>query len=214
MTAIRVVVADDQELIRSALGIVLGLHEDIEVVAEVDSGSAAVEACRRHRVDVVLMDIRMPGMDGIAATELISAEQPETRVLILTTFDLDENLFAALRAGAGGFLTKDTPGEEVAAAVREVHKGHSIVSPRATRTLLEVARRAAPRGPDPRWDSLTGRERDVLAALARGSSNAEIGAELHLAETTVKTHVAAILRKLDVRDRLHAVIWAYDNGVV
>ncbi|WP_406689155.1 response regulator transcription factor [Saccharopolyspora sp. ID03-671] len=214
MTAIRVVVADDQELIRSALGIMLGTHDDVEVVAEVGSGAAAVEVCRSHRVDVVLMDIRMPGMDGIAATEVISGEHPDTRVLILTTFDLDENLFAALRAGAGGFLTKDTPGEDIAEAVREVHRGHAIVSPRATRSLLEVARRAAPREPDPRWESLTGRERDVLAVMARGSSNAEIGAELHLAETTVKTHVAAILRKLEVRDRLHAVIWAYDTGVV
>lgn len=211
---IRVVVADDQPLIRSALTTVLGLHEDLECVAEVATGREAVEACRAHRVDVVLMDIRMPGMDGIAATELITAGAPGTRVLILTTFDLDENLFAALRAGASGFLTKDTPGEDVVDAVRTVHKGHSIVSPRATGSLLELARRSSPRPKGPGWEALTGRERDVLVSLARGSSNAEIGAELHLAETTVKTHVGSILRKLAVRDRLHAVIWAYENGVV
>ncbi|MEV0700359.1 response regulator transcription factor [Saccharopolyspora sp. NPDC050389] len=210
---IRVVVADDQQLIRSALTTVLGLHDDLECVAEASTGREAVEACRAHRVDVVLMDIRMPGLDGIAATELITGEVPGTRVLVLTTFDLDENLFAALRAGASGFLTKDTPGEDVVEAVRTVHDGHSIVSPRATGSLLELARRAAPRH-GPEWAALTGRERDVLVSLARGSSNAEIGAELHLAETTVKTHVGGILRKLAVRDRLHAVIWAYENGVV
>ncbi|TDD51123.1 response regulator transcription factor [Saccharopolyspora elongata] len=210
---IRVVVADDQQLIRSALTTVIGLHDDLECVAEASTGREAVEACRAHRVDVVLMDIRMPGLDGIAATGLITGGVPGTRVLVLTTFDLDENLFAVLRAGASGFLTKDTPGEDVVEAVRTVHKGHSIVSPRATGSLLELARRAAPRH-RPEWEALTGRERDVLVSLARGSSNAEIGAELHLAETTVKTHVGAILRKLAVRDRLHAVIWAYENGVV
>ncbi|MDA3624469.1 response regulator transcription factor [Saccharopolyspora oryzae] len=211
---IRVVVADDQQLIRSALTTVLGLHDDLTCVAEVSTGREALAVCRASRVDVVLMDIRMPDLDGIAATELITAELPGTRVLVLTTFDLDENLFAALRAGASGFLTKDTPGEEVVAAVRTVHEGHSIVSPRATRSLLELARTSAPQPPEPGWEALTGRERDVLVELARGSSNVEIGAALHLAETTVKTHVGSILRKLGVRDRLHAVIWAYENGVV
>ncbi|MDN5896700.1 MAG: response regulator transcription factor [Nocardioides sp.] len=210
---IRVLVADDQELIRSALATVVDVSEGLSLVATVPSGEDAVRACLEHMVDVVLMDIRMGGMDGIEASAEIRRLRPATRVLILTTFDLDEYLFRALGAGAGGFLTKDTPGAEVAEAVREVYAGRSVVSPRATRALIQRIAGATPPADGQQVD-FTEREREVLTLLARGSSNAEIGRELFVAESTVKTHVGSLLRKLGVRDRLHIVVWAYQHGMI
>ncbi|MGH3352686.1 MAG: response regulator transcription factor [Nocardioides sp.] len=210
---IRVLVADDQELIRSALATVVGTQEDLDLVGTVPSGEDAVQACLEHRVDVVLMDIRMGSLDGIGACTEIRRLRPETRVLILTTFDLDDYLFGALAAGAGGFLTKDTPGLEVAAAIREVYAGRSVVSPRATRALIDQIAHKVPRNEIAALEFST-REREVMELLARGLSNAEIGQELFVAESTVKTHVGSLIRKLGVRDRLHVVVWAYQNGAI
>ncbi|RKS68344.1 LuxR family two component transcriptional regulator [Actinomadura pelletieri DSM 43383] len=209
---IRVLIADDQELMRSALETVIDVQDDMELVGSVPNGEAAVAMCVERRVDVALMDIRMGALDGIEASAQIRRLRPETRVLILTTFDLDENLFRAVAAGAGGFLTKDTPGSEVAAAIREVHAGRSVVSPRATRALIDkIAGRGSGEGAAVAFSE---REREVLALLARGFSNAEIADELFIAESTVKTHVGSLIRKIGVRDRLHIVVWAYQNGVI
>jgi DNA-binding NarL/FixJ family response regulator len=210
---IRVLVADDQELIRSALTTVVDVSDDLELVDAVPDGESAVRTCLERQVDVVLMDIRMGALDGIEASAEIRRHRPETRILILTTFDLDEYLFRAIGAGAGGFLTKDTPGTEIAAAVREVHAGRSVVSPRATRSLVDrIAGTSRPHASAS--VRLSERERDVLGLLARGYSNAEIGRELFVAESTVKTHVGSLIRKVGVRDRLHVVVWAYENGMV
>ena len=198
MTApIRVLLVDDQELIRVGFRLVLDAEADIDVVGEAGDGEAAVDAVRRTRPDVVLMDVRMPRTDGIAATARIVAEMPTTRVLVLTTFDLDEYAFGALDAGASGFLLKDARRDELTAAVRAIHRGDAVLSPRVTRELISRASRLAPADSASRLvASLTERERDVFLAMGRGLTNAEIAASLFLGESTVKTHVGRILAKL------------------
>ena len=217
MSAVRVVVADDQPVVRAGFRTILEAS-GIEVVAEAGDGSQAVEAARRARLDVVLMDIRMPELDGMEATRQLagpSAVDP-VRVLVLTTFDLDDYVYDALRAGASGFLLKDVGREELVAAVRVVAGGEALLAPSVTRRLLaEFARRPGGDRPAPAsLDLLTPREREVLALLARGRSNAEIAAELYVGEATVKSHVAHLLMKLGLRDRVHAVIHAYEVGLV
>lgn len=214
---IRVLLVDDQPLIRLGFAMVLDAEPDIEVVGEAGDGHDACEQSVRLRPDVVLMDVRMPHVDGIAATADILAALPETRILVLTTFDLDEYAFAALDAGASGFLLKDVDRHALVAAVRAVAGGDAVLSPRVTREM--IARRSAHRAPDAaaeeqlaRIATLTPREADVFRAVARGLGNAEIAAELYLGETTVKTHVARVLTKLDARDRIQAVIIAHRCG--
>lgn len=216
MTApIRVLLVDDQELIRVGFRLVLDAEADIDVVGEAGDGEAAVDAVRRTRPDVVLMDVRMPRTDGIAATARIVAEMPTTSVLVLTTFDLDEYAFGALDAGASGFLLKDARRDELTAAVRAVHRGDAVLSPRVTRELISRASRLAPAdSASGLVASLTERERDVFLAMGRGLTNAEIAASLFLGESTVKTHVGRILAKLGARDRVHAVILAHRSGLV
>jgi DNA-binding NarL/FixJ family response regulator len=213
MSRLRVVIADDQPLMRAGFRAVLEATGAIEVVAEAGNGEEAVAAARAHQPDVVLMDIRMPGMDGIEATRCL----PRQRVLILTTFGLDEYIIDALRAGASGFLLKDAPTEEVVAAVRAVAAGDAVLSPGVTRRLLDQVGRRLP-GAVPRGAAddagLTDRERQVLAAMAAGLSNAEIAEALVLSETTVKTHVSSVLGKLGLRDRVQAVIYAYESGLI
>jgi DNA-binding NarL/FixJ family response regulator len=212
---IRVLLADDQELLRDALATVLGAEDDIEVVATAADGAAAVSGVRAHQVDVVLMDIRMPGMDGIRATAEVLQTSPRTRVLILTTFDIDEYVFAAVRAGASGFLTKDARPAALADAIRSVAAGDAAVSPRASATLINhVRRRGDAAAGKAAFEALSPRERDVLRHLARGASNADIGKDLYLSENTVKTHVKGILAKLGLADRIQVVIWAYEHGIV
>jgi DNA-binding NarL/FixJ family response regulator len=215
---IRVLVVDDQALVRTGFSMILGAEPDIEVVGDVADGALAVEAARRLRPDVVLMDIRMPVMDGVEATRMIAGPdvaEPQ-KVLILTTFDLDEYVFDALRAGASGFLLKDTPPEELAAAVRVVAAGDALLAPSITRKL--VAQFASQPEPEPvvtaDLQQLTDREREVLVLMARGLSNGEIAGELIVGETTVKTHVGRILMKLHLRDRVQAVVLAYETGLV
>ena len=207
---------DDQELIRVGFRLVLESEGDIEVVGEAGDGAAAITAVEQLHPDVVLMDVRMPGTDGIAATEAIARDAPQSRVLVLTTFDLDEYAFGAMAAGAGGFLLKDAQRGELISAVRAVHRGDAVLSPRVTRRFLEhlgPRLRAAPDGPDP-TASLTERERDVFIAIGQGFTNAEIAGELHLSESTVKTHVGRVLMKLEARDRIQAVILAHRLGVI
>jgi DNA-binding NarL/FixJ family response regulator len=213
VSTLRVVIADDQPMMRAGFKAVLESTGDIEVVAEAGSGEEAVRAATDLNPDVVLMDIRMPGMDGIEATRLL----PRQRVLILTTFGLDEYIINALRAGASGFLLKDAPTEEVVAAVRAVAAGDAVLSPAVTRQLLDqIARRlpaAVSRQPS-ELASLTQREQEVLRMLAAGLSNAEIATALVVSEATVKSHVSALLGKLGLRDRVQAVIYAYETGLV
>ena len=210
--------ADDQHLVRAGFRALLDDAGDIEVVGEAGNGAEAVELARSARPDVVLMDIRMPDLDGIEATRRICAD-PDTagvRVLILTTFDLDEYVFEALRAGASGFLLKDLPREDLVAAVRVVAAGEALLAPRITRRLIEeFARRPAGVEPDPAaLARLTAREREALELLARGLSNAEMATALYVSEHTVKTHVGNVLAKLGLRDRIQAVILAYETGLV
>lgn len=211
---IRVLLVDDQDLIRVGFRLVLEAEPDIVVVGEAGDGAAAVSRAADLRPDVVLMDVRMPGLDGIAATEAIVRAHPETRVLVLTTFDLDEYAFGAVRAGASGFLLKDAQRHELTSAVRAVHRGDAALSPRVTRRMLDHLgpRLSAPAGPDPS-ERLTDRERDVFAAIGRGLTNAEIAETLFLSESTVKTHVGRVLAKLEARDRIQAVILAHRLGV-
>ena len=213
MTKLRVVIADDQPMMRAGFKAVLEATGDIEVVAEAATGEEAVTAANQHAPDVVLMDIRMPEMDGIEATRRL----PRQRVLILTTFGLDQYILEALRAGASGFLLKDAPTQEVVAAVRAVAAGDAVLSAAVTRQLLDqVARRlpaAVSRRPD-ELDLLTEREQEVLRMLATGLSNAEIAAALVLSEATVKSHVSNLLRKLGLRDRVQAVIYAYETRLI
>jgi DNA-binding NarL/FixJ family response regulator len=212
----RVAIADDQSLVRMGFRMVLEAQPDIEVVGEAADGDEAVELARRARPDVVLMDVRMPGTDGIAATAAITAELPDTRVLVLTTFDLDEYAFGGLRAGASGFLLKDARPEELLAAIRAVTAGDAAVSPRVTRRMIELFGAQLP-GESVAADAaaaLTPREREILVAIGRGLSNTEIAAELFLTESTVKTHVGRVLAKLALRDRVHAVIFTYEHGLV
>ncbi len=213
---IRLLLADDQALVRGAMAALLDLEPDLEVVVEVGSGDDVVEAVRRHRPDVALLDVEMPGMDGLEATRRITAAGGPT-VLILTTFDRDDYLFAALQAGASGFLLKNTEPAELVAAIRTVARGDAVVTPRVTRWLLETFAGQLPtadRTTDPRLARLTDREREVLVQVATGRSNAEIAAELTLSELTVKTHVGRILTKLELRDRTQAAILAYRERLV
>ena len=213
----RIVIADDQALVRVGLRKILEAEPDLDVVAEATDGEDAIAETRLHRPEVVLMDIRMPVLDGIEATRRIVAGQPAARVLILTTFGLDTYVFDALRAGASGFMLKDAPPEELIAAVRLVARGEALLAPAVTRSVIEeFARRPVARSPEPSpaLAELTAREREVLELLARGRSNPEICAELVISEATAKTHVARILQKLGLRDRVQAVIYAYENGVV
>jgi DNA-binding NarL/FixJ family response regulator len=212
-----VLVADDQALVRVGLRKILEAEPATTVVGEAADGEDAVSAARRLRPDLVLMDIRMPVLDGIEATRRIVRAQPATRVLILTTFGLDTYVYDALRAGASGFMLKDAPPEEIAAAVRIVASGEALLAPAVTRSVIEEFARqrpAAAPAPPPAVAELTPREREVLALLARGLSNPEICERLVISEATAKTHVARILQKLDLRDRVQAVIYAYETGLV
>jgi DNA-binding NarL/FixJ family response regulator len=210
--SVRVLVADDQALVRSGFRMILDARPDLEVVAEAEDGREAVALAAEHRPDVVLMDIRMPELDGIEATARIVAATPETRVLVLTTFDLDEYVYAAIRAGASGFLLKDVRPNELVDAIRLVDAGNALLGPSVTRRLLD--RFSEPARPAVSLEGLTDREREILELIAHGSSNAEIAEQLVVSETTVKSHVSAVLRKLGVRDRVQAVIAAYDAGLV
>ena len=215
---IRVLIADDQELVRTGLRLVLQSYEDIDVVAEAADGRQAWELAEKLRPDVVLMDIRMPRMDGIEATARLSAADldPTPRVLMLTTFDLDEYVFGALRAGAAGFVLKDASRERLVDAIRVVSVGEALLSPSITRRLIEeFARRTDPLGPpDAVIATLTPREREALGLVARGLSNVEIARRLYVTEATVKSHVSSVLAKLGLRDRVQAVVFAYENGLV
>ncbi len=220
---IRVLLADDQEMLRMGFRMILEAEDGIEVVGEAGDGARATQLAADCRPDVVLMDVRMPIMDGIEATRRIVANDPAVRVLDLTTFDLDEYAFGALRAGASGFLLKDVPPGELASAIRTVASGDAVVSPRITRRLLdEYAHLLASSGQDQPAEAgatfaalaaLTDREREVLSALADGLSNAEIAARLFVSEATVKTHVGRILAKLGLRDRVQAVVFAFQTGI-
>jgi DNA-binding NarL/FixJ family response regulator len=217
--SIRVAVADDQALVRSGFAVLLRSAPDIEVVGEASTGAEAVELVHRERPDVILMDIRMPEMDGLEATRRITAveAEPPTHVLILTTFDLDEYVFEALRAGASGFLLKDTLPEELLTAVRVVAHGEALLAPKITRRLIEqFVEQAAvePAVPSPGLETLTDREREVLGSVARGLSNAEIAEELFMSHATAKTHVSRLLTKLYARDRAQLVMLAYESGIV
>lgn len=210
---IRVLVVDDQELVRTGFTMILGAETDIEVVGDADDGDVGVTRVDELTPDVVLMDVQMPRLDGISATRQIVAEHPDTRVLILTTFDDDEYLFSALDAGASGFMLKNCPPDDLVAAIRVVSQGHSLLAPEVTQRVISRSTsrtRAVPDG----LDELTERERDVLIQMARGQSNAEIARGMFVSEATVKTHVSRILTKLDVRDRVQAVIAAHQSGLM
>jgi DNA-binding NarL/FixJ family response regulator len=214
-----IVLVDDQELLRTGFRMVLDAQSDLEVVGEAGNGREAVELVRRLSPDVVLMDVRMPETDGVVATHEIITSGSPSRVIILTTFDLDEYAYTALRAGASGFLLKDAPPADLLSAIRAVASGDAVVAPSTTRRLLETVadRLPDPAGPPDSSDSiaaLTPREREVLTAVARGLSNGEIAAELFLSEATVKTYVGRILAKLELRDRVQIVIFAYDHRLV
>jgi DNA-binding NarL/FixJ family response regulator len=213
---IRALLADDQELVRDGFRLILDAQDDIEVVGEAADGAEATELARTLQPDVVLMDIRMPGTDGIEATRAVVADGGRTRVLILTTFDHDEYVYEAFRAGASGFLLKDVPRAQLITAVRTVAGGAELLSPTITRRLIEefVRRPSAGRTRPQELDELTERELEVLRHLARGESNAEIAAALVLSDATVKTHVAHVLQKLGLRDRVQAVVYAYETGLV
>ncbi|WP_063055114.1 response regulator [Nocardia salmonicida] len=213
---ISVLVVDDQELMRMGLKMVLGAHPDIEVIGEAGNGDEAVRRASELRPDVVLMDVRMPVVDGVTATARIVAAGEGVRVLVMTTFDLDEHALGALRAGASGFLLKDTPPEDLVSAIRSVAGGDAVVSPKVTKRLLDRLVAEDPTSlRDPKiLDVLTAREREVLEQIAVGRSNAEIAAALFLSEATVKTHVGRVLTKLGLRDRVQAVVLAYETGLV
>jgi DNA-binding NarL/FixJ family response regulator len=215
--SIRILIADDQALFRSGFRMVLEAEDDIEVVGEAATGHQAIDSTRRLKPDVVLMDVRMPELDGIAATREIASEgERAARILILTTYDLDEYVYDALSAGASGFLLKDAQPEELVAGIRVVASGEALLAPTVTRRLIEDFSRARPGRMEtpPALDELTPREREVLGLLAQGLSNAEIAERLIVGETTVKTHVARVLMKLGLRDRVQAVVLAYESGVV
>ncbi|MBO2452070.1 response regulator transcription factor [Actinomadura barringtoniae] len=215
MTRIRVLLADDQELVRAGLRMALDAASGIEVVGEAGTGAQAVRLARELRPDVAVMDIRMPGMDGIEATQMITTERPAARVIMLTTYDEDANVYASLRAGAGGFLVKDMPLDDMIAAVRVVAAGDALIAPGVTRRLIaEFAARPEPAPPAAGLDGITGREREVLTLVGRGLSNAELAADLHISPGTAKTHVASLLAKLGARDRVQLVILAYERGLV
>ncbi|HEY1618071.1 MAG TPA: response regulator transcription factor [Streptosporangiaceae bacterium] len=219
--SIRLLLADDQPLMRAGFRMILEETDDIDIAGEARDGTEAIRLAKELSPDVILMDVRMPGVDGIEATRQIVARDPAARVLILTTFDLDEYAFSALRAGASGFVLKDVPLDELARAIRSVASGDAVVSPRITRRLLDVYAARLPDLSDAAaspvhaaLDQLTPREREVLLEVARGLSNTEIAEKLVVSEATVKTHVGSILAKLDLRNRVQAVIFAYDVGLV
>src|SRR5688500_9432847 len=210
---IRVLVADDQSMVRAGFRMLLSGEDDIEVVAEASNGLEAVDKAARFHPNVVLMDIRMPELDGLEATRRILAADDASRILILTTFDLDEYVYGALRAGASGFVLKDDPPEQLLAAIRTVAGGNALLSPAITKRVIERFTRLTRPAPPPQLEELTERERDVFRLIARGLSNAEIGSELFISETTVKTHITHILQKLNLRDRVQAVVLAYQTGI-
>jgi DNA-binding NarL/FixJ family response regulator len=215
--SVRVLIVDDQALVRAGFKMILDAEPEVDVVGEAADGAQGIEAARTLDPDVVLMDIRMPELDGLEATRRLTASGERPRVLILTTFDLDEYVYEALRAGASGFLLKDTPPEQLVQAIRVVAAGEALLAPSITRRLIEEfvdhGRAAAPE-PPAALQELTARELEVLKLIARGLSNAEIAKELFVSETTVKTHVARVLMKLNLRDRVQAVVLAYESGVV
>jgi len=216
---IRVLLVDDQSLLRMGFRLILEAESDIDVVGEAGDGAAGVSMTAALQPDVVLMDVRMPGMDGIEATEAIAATGADSKVLILTTFDLDQYVFAGLRAGASGFLLKDAPPTELLTAIRTVAGGEAVLAPTATRRLIDQLMPLMPQANrrtvrDELLDRLTDRERSVFAQLAAGRSNREIAADLHLSEGTVKIHVGRILAKLQLRDRVQAVVLAYESGLI
>jgi len=216
--AVRVALVDDQQLVRAGFRMVIDSQPDLEVALEAGDGAQALRLLADHRVDVVLMDVRMPHLDGLTATARLTAAPDAPRVIVLTTFDLDEYVLEAIRSGASGFLLKDAPPEEMLAAIRTVHAGDAVIAPSSTRRLLEHLVTALPADQAaPQHDALaalTDREREVLVLMARGRSNTEIAADLFVAEATVKTHVGRILAKLDARDRVQAVVTAYETGLV
>ena len=213
---IRLLLADDQQLVRAGFRLILTGEPDIDVIAEAADGASTVATARRLRPDVTLMDVRMPGMDGISATRQLLANKPApTRVIVLTTFDVDSYIYDALRAGASGFLLKNVPPEELIHAIHVVAAGAALLDPAVTlRVIEEFSRTPTRRPPPPEYESLTEREKEVLLHIARGLSNAELAARLYVSEATVKTHVARLLAKLRLRDRVQAVVYAYDYGIV
>jgi DNA-binding NarL/FixJ family response regulator len=210
---IRVLVADDQSMVRAGFRMLLAGEDDIDVVAEASNGLEAVEKAERFHPDVILMDIRMPELDGLEATRLILATDNGARILVLTTFDLDEYVYEALRAGASGFVLKDDPPEQLLAAVRVVAGGDALLSPTVTKRVIRQFTRTPRPAPPRALTDLSEREQEVFRLIARGLSNAEIGKELFISETTVKTHITHILQKLDLRDRVQAVVLAYETGL-
>jgi len=214
---IRIILVDDQELVRTGFRMVLDAQPDMQVVGEAADGLGAIDLARRLHADVMIMDARMPRLDGVEATRRIRLEGDLPRVLMLTTFDLDEYAFAALKAGASGFLLKDVPPEELLFAIRAVHSGDSVVAPSTTRRLIDQFAALLPgreQAGSAQLDELTEREREVLTQVAHGLSNAEIAQRLFVSEATVKTHVGRVLAKLDLRDRVQAVVYAYEHGLV
>jgi DNA-binding NarL/FixJ family response regulator len=213
---IRLLIADDQDLVRTGFRMIVEGEQDLHVVAEAADGRAAVNLARQHQPDVVLMDIQMPVTDGIQATRELTADADGPRVLILTTFDLDEYVYSALQAGASGFLLKDTKADQLVEAIRTIHAGDALLAPSVTRRLIAhfAAQQARPPSPSTLLAVLTGREREILTLIATGLSNQEISGKLYISEGTVKTHIGRIFTKLDLRDRAQAVIAAYDAGLV
>jgi DNA-binding NarL/FixJ family response regulator len=211
---IRVLLADDQALVRAGFRALLDAEDDIDVVAEAVNGAEALTLARQHAPDVVLMDIRMPELDGLEATRRILAANPRARILILTTFGLDEYVFEALSAGASGFVLKDDPPEQLIAAVRTIAAGDALLSPAVTKRVIKQFTRAPRAAPPKELDELTAREQEILRLIAAGLSNAEIGHRLYIEETTVKTHVTHVLQKLGLRDRVQAVVLAYESGLL
>jgi DNA-binding NarL/FixJ family response regulator len=210
---IRVLVADDQSMVRAGFRMLLGNEPGIDVVAEAENGLEAVDKAERFKPNVVLMDIRMPTLDGLEATRRILAADELVRVLILTTFDLDEYIYEALQAGASGFVLKDDPPEQLLDAIRTVAAGDALLSPSVTKRVIKQFTKLPRATPPPALEQLTSRELDVLRLLTQGLSNAEIGTQLYISETTVKTHVTRVLQKLDLRDRAQAIVYAYRSGV-
>lgn len=213
---IRIMLVDDQEMVRVGFRLILQAEDDLTVVGEAGDGAAAVELAERARADVVLMDVRMPKMDGIEACRALRDRHPDTRVMMLTTFDLHDYVHAALRAGASGFMLKDAPAEQLVDAIRVVANGDALLAPSITQVLIdEIARQPAnDRASYPGIDELTERELEVLRLMASGQSNSEIATSLYLGEATIKTHVGRVLAKLGARDRVQAVVAAYESGVV